>query len=258
LAGIPPEQFPSDRRDAVQRATAELLTALRARPDDYASQYNLGNYFMQCGDQDQALASFQTAIRLRPDFVPPHVNIAFVYNAKGQNDRAETSFRKALALDPNNPVVHLNLGMLLAEMHRPADAEQAFRRCLALDPNAAAAAYNLAVLLAPDRPYESLRLCARAWRLRPQEPRYAYTYAYFLHQRRETDEAVKVLQDLVRRQVPCADAYLLLAEIHCQRGQLHAAAEVYRSAWTNGNFTPDERNAFRALLAQLGPQTPAP
>ena len=258
LAGIPLEQLPSDRQEAVQRATAQLLEALRTRPDDYASQYNLGNFHLQRGDRDQALASFQTAIKLRPDFVPPHVNIAFVYNAKGENDRAEASFRRALALDPNNPVVHLDLGMLLAEMQRPADAERAFRRCLALDPNSAVAAYNLAVLLAADRPYESLRWCQRAWQLQPQEGKYGYTYAYFLHQRRETDEAVKVLQGLVRRKVPCADAYALLGEIHLQRGQWAEAAGVYRSAWANGGLTQNEREAFRTMLGQLersGPPT---
>ncbi len=141
--------------------------------------------------------------------------------------------------------------MLLGEMKRPAEAEQAFRKCLALDPNAAVAAYNLAVLLAPDRPYESLRCCQRAYQLQPQEGKYGYTYAYFLHQRRETDEAVQVLQDLVRRSVPYADAYALLAEIHRQRGQWAEAAAVYRSAWANGALTQEEREAFRALLGQL-------
>jgi tetratricopeptide (TPR) repeat protein len=251
LAGIPLEQIPRERQDAVQRATAQLLEALHARPDDYASQYNLGNFHLQRGEQDQALASFQTAIKLRPDFVPPHVNVAFVHNAKGENDKAEASFRRALVLDPNNPVVHLNLGMLLAEMQRPADAEQAFRRCLALDPNVATAAYNLAVLLAPDRPYESLRLCQRAWQLQPQEGKYGYTYAYFLHQRRETDEAVKVLQDLVRRKLPYADAYALLAEIHLQRGQVDEAAGVYRSAWGNPHLTQSEREGFRTMIRRL-------
>ena len=132
-------------------------------------------------------------------------------------------------------------------------------RVVVYDPNAAAAAYNLAVLLAPDRPYESLRLGQRAWQLQPQEGKYGYTYAYFLHQRRETDEAVKVLQDLVRRQVPYADAYLLLAQIHLDRGQPSEAAAVYRTGWTNGNLTQDERNAFRALLARLeASASPAP
>ncbi len=251
LAGVPAEQLPGDRQEAVRRATAELLEALHARPDDYTSQYNLGNYCMQCGDQDQALASFQNAIKLRPDFVPPYVNVAFVYNARGENDKAEASFRRAIALEPNNPVVHLNLGMLLGEMKRPAEAEQAFRRCLALDPNSAVAAYNLAVMLAPDRPYESLRWCRRAYQLQPQVGKYGYTYAYFLHQRRETDEAVKVLKDIVRRNVPYADAYALLGEIYLQRGQVDEAAGVYRSAWGNGNLTQNERESFRAMMRRL-------
>jgi tetratricopeptide (TPR) repeat protein len=251
LAGIPAEQLPSERRETVRRATAELLEALHARPDDYASQYNLGNYCMQRGDQDQALASFQNAIKLRPDFVPPYVNVAFVYNAQGENDKAEASFRKALALEPNSPVIYLNLGMLLGEMKRPAEAEQAFRKCLALDPNAAVAAYNLAVMLAPDRPYESLRLCQRAYQLHPEEGKYGYTYAYFLHRRRETEEAVKVLKEMVRRNVPYADAYVLLGEIHLQRGQVDEAAAVYRAAWGNGNLTQSEREGFRAMLRRL-------
>ncbi len=251
LAGVPTEQLPGDRREAVRRATAELLEGLHARPDDYASQYNLGNFHMQRGDQEQALASFQSAIKLRPDFVLPYVNVAFVYNAKGENDNAEASFRRAIALEPNNPVIHLNLGMLLGEMKRPAEAEQAFRKCLALDPNSAVAAYNLAVMLAPDRPYESLRWCQRAYQLQPQEGKYGYTYAYFLHQRRETDEAVKVLKDMVRRNVPYAEAYVLLGEIYLQRGQADEAAGVYQSAWGNGNLTQDERESFRAMVRRL-------
>jgi tetratricopeptide (TPR) repeat protein len=180
------------------------------------------------------------------------VNIAFVYNVKGENDKAEASFRKAIALEPNSPVIHLNLGMLLGEMNRPAQAEQAFRKCLALDPNSAVAAYNLAVMLAPDRPYESLRWCQKAYQLRPQEGKYGYTYAYFLHQRRETDEAVKVLKDMVRRGVPYADAYALLGQIYLQRGQLDEAVAVYRAAWGNGNLRQDEREGFRAMARRLG------
>ena len=251
LAAVPIEQLPGDRREAVGRATAELLEALNARPDDYASQYNLGNFCMQRGDQEQALASFQNAIKLRPDFVPPHVNVAFVYNAQGENDKAEASFRRAIALEPNNPVVHLNLGMLLGEMKRPAEAEQAFRKCLALDPNSAVAAYNLAVMLAPDRPYESLRWCQRAYQLQPEEGKYGYTYAFYLYQRRETEEAMKVLKDMVRRNVPYADAYALLGSIHLERGELDEAAGVYRSAWANGRLTQSERESFRGMMRRL-------
>jgi len=251
LAVIPIEQLPDERQEAVRHATAQLLEALHARPDDYASQYNLGNFHLQRGDQEQALASFQNAIKLRPDFVPPYVNVAFVYNAKGENDKAEASFRRAIALEPNNPVVHLNLGMLLGEMKRPAEAEQAFRESLQLDPNSAVAAYNLGVMLASDRPFESLRWCQRAYNLHPEEGKYGYTYAFYLQQRRETAKAVKILQEMVRRNVPYAEAYALLGEIHLQRGEVDQAAAVYRSAWSNGSLTQSERDGFRAMIRRL-------
>lgn len=251
LAAVPAEQLPEEYEAAVGRATTELLEALHARPDDYASQYNLGNFYMQRGDGGKALASYENAIKLRPDFVPPYVNIAFVYNAKGENDKAEASFRRAIALDPNNPAVHLNLGMLLGEMKRPKEAEQAFRRTLELDPNSVAAAYNLGVMLASDRPFESLQWCQKAYRSRPEEGKYGYTYAFYLHQRRRTDEAVRVLREMVRRNVPYGDAYALLGAIHLERGELDEAAGVYRSASGNGNLTQPERESFRAMMRRL-------
>jgi Tfp pilus assembly protein PilF len=256
LAAIPAQtqglvSLPGEYQAAAKRAATELLDGLRARPDDYASQYNLGNFYLQRGDQEKALASYQNAIKLRPDFVPPHVNIAFVYNARGENDKAEASFRRAIALDPNNPAVHLNLGMLLGEMKRPKEAEQAFRRALEIDPNSAAAAYNLAVCVAPDRPYESLRWCKKAYQLHPEEGKYGYTYAFYLRQWRETDEAVKILKEMVRRNVPYSDAYMLLATIYLERGQVDEAAGVYRSASGNGGLTPDERESFRTMQRRL-------
>ncbi len=251
LAAIPAEQFPTESRPTVARATAELLEALSARPDDYASHYNLGNFYMQRGDQDKALSYYLTAIRLRPDFVPPHVNLAFVYNAKGQNDEAEASLRRAIALDPNNPAVQLNLGMLLGEMNRPKDAEQAFRRTLQIDPNSAAAAYNLAVCLAAGRPAESIKWCRKAYELQPEEGKYGYTYAFYLYQRLQRDEAVRVLEQMVRRDVPYSDAYVLLATIHLERSELEKAAGVYRSAIGNQRLAPSDREGFQIMLRRL-------
>lgn len=244
-------QIPGEYQTSVNRATTELLEGLGARPDDYASHYNLGNFYMGRGDQERALASYQTAIKLRPDFVPPHVNLAFVYNAKGQNDKAEASLRNAIALDPNNPVFHLNLGMLLGEMNRPRDAAQAFRRTLEIDPNSVVAAYNLGVILAADQPTESLRWCRKAYELHPEEGKYGYTYAFYLYQRRETKEAVRVLQEMVRRNVPSGHGYVLLGAIYLEQGRPQEAAAVYRSASENPRLTQTERESFRAVLRSL-------
>jgi Tfp pilus assembly protein PilF len=186
--------------------------------------------------------------------MPPYVNMAFVYNATGRNDKAEASFRKALALEPNSPVVHLNLGMLLAELNRPGEAEHALRAALEADPNLAAAAYNLGVLLAEDRAEESLEWCRQAFRLRPNDAKYGYTYAYYLHQRGQTHRAVAVLEGMVNRDVPSADAYALLASIYLQRADREKAIRVYRAAQANERLDPRARSTFEAMMLRLQQQ----
>ena len=251
LSAISIDQLPTEYQASVKLATTELLKALQAHPDDYASHYNLGNFHIQRGDHEKALTSYQTAIKLRPDFVPPYVNVAFVYNSIGRNDKAEESFLKAIALEPNNAALHLNLGMLLGEMNRPKDAENSFRAALRADPNSAAAAYNLGVLLAPDQPSESLKWCRKAYILRPDEGRYGYTYAFFLFQEKSAEQAITVLSDIINRNIPYGDAYALLATIHLSRGRKDKAAEVYSSAYRNTKLTPQEREYFNAAALRL-------
>jgi tetratricopeptide (TPR) repeat protein len=251
LSAINIEQLPGEYQTSVKLATTELLKAYQAHPDDYASHYNLGNFHMQRGDHEKALTSYQTAIKLRPDFVPPYVNIAFVHNSMGHNDKAEASFLKAIALDPNNAVLHLNLGMLLGEMNRSKDAEKAFRSSLMADPNSAAAAYNLGVLLASDRPSESLQWCRKAYLLRPDDGRYGYTYAFYLFQESEVEQAITVLTDITDRNIPYADAYTLLATIYLQKKEFQKAIDVYISGYQNMILTQQERENFRAAVIRL-------
>lgn len=248
MAAVPLERLQDNYRSQVRRATDELMASLHALPDDYTSHYNLGNLHMERREYEKSLGSYQTAIRLRPDFMPPHVNMAFVHNAMGSNDRAEASFRKALTLDPNSPVVHLNLGMLLSELKRPKEAEQAFRAALKADPNSAPAAYNLGILIAEEQEEESLKWCRKAFRLRPNEGKYGYTYAFFLHQRGQTSRAIAVIEGMVGRQVPYAEAYALLGSIYLQQGESKRAAEIYRAAKRNERLDPRTRQAFEAMI----------
>jgi tetratricopeptide (TPR) repeat protein len=234
----------------LQRATAELIGAMAARPDDYASQYNLANIYMQQRKIDRALASYKTSIKLRPDFFLPYVNIAFAYNAKGQNEMAEQSFRKALTLDPDNIVAQTNLAILLGEMGRTHDAETAFRKVLTIDPNSATAAFNLAVLLTSTNPDESLSLSKKALVLRPDEPRYAYTYAFYLHQAGKINNAIKILHGIVDRHIPYSDAYIMLGRIYEDQGKSKEAVKVYRNAAANKKLPEYQRRNFSAKISQ--------
>jgi len=253
LAPIPEDRLPEEQRAPVRAAMAELMNSMNSRPDDMASHYNLGNFHMARGQIPEAVTAFETASRLQPDALPPYVNVALAHNALGRNDKAEASLRRALSLDPTNAAVHLNLAMLLAEMNKLGEAEQSFRAALKADPKSAQAAYNLGVLLARDHPAEALGWCQKAAALRPEEPKYGYTLAFFQRQAGKTDEAIQTLEKLIEQGLPYAEAYALLAQIYEEQNKVTDAAKVCRRAAANDKLTEPERSRFQARLRALAP-----
>ncbi len=209
LAAVPEESLPEDQRARLRGAVAELMESMRSRPDDMASHYNLGNLYLSRSQMGEAVKEFETACRLVPDALPPRVNVALAYNALGQNDKAEASLRQALRLDATNSAANLNLGMLLAEMGKMSEAEQAFRAAFKADPSSAQAAYNLGVLLSKEHPEEALIWCRRAAELRPENPQYGYTYAFYLYRAGQLDEALKAIRPVRQRHPEHEDSLLL-------------------------------------------------
>jgi tetratricopeptide (TPR) repeat protein len=250
LASYPIQQVGEDDRQHVEKAFSELEASLLSRPDDWASHYNLGGYFVDRGRLPEALKHFETASKLRADVVPPLVNASLVYARLGRNAEAEAALRKAVKLEPANGAANFNLGLLLAEQNNATEAEQCLRAAIKADPNLAAAAYNLGILLARDRIDEAVRWCRRAAELRPDEPRYAYTLAFYLRQRGDSDQARQVLERSLDR-APAADACFLLGEILERRGDVAKARAVYQRALALQDLPPQERRQLEAKLRSL-------
>jgi len=253
LAPVARETLNEADRKALTTASDELLASYRARPDDTASQHNLGNYLMERREYDRAIEAFEISRKLDPNSVAPLVNVALAYNAQGQNAQAEASLRRARQLDPTNGVVNLNLGMLLAEMNKLAEAESAFRTAFKSESQSAQAAYNLGVLLSKTNPHETLRWCQRAADLRPQEARYAYTLAFYQNQQGLTREAVKTLEKLIQQAPPHVESYGLLGQLYEAGNRVADAVSVYRRAADNVKLPEPQRAVFRARAQALAP-----
>jgi Flp pilus assembly protein TadD len=131
----------------------------------------------------------------------------------GDNNKADKLLKKALKINPDNAAANFNTGLLKAEQNDPKGAEQHLKKALKADPQMAQAAYNLCVITAKDRINEAVTYCKKAAELRPQEPRYAYTLAFYLNQKGDRDEAVKTLKALTEKYPWYKDAEILLLEI---------------------------------------------
>jgi tetratricopeptide (TPR) repeat protein len=168
---------------------------------------------MNLREYKKAAASFETAIKLRPDAVVPYVNASMAYVNLGDKKKAEASLRRGLKVEPENAAANFNLGLLMAELGRMEDAEHALMTAFMTDPQMAPAAYNICIILAKDRIDEAIGFCKKASEIRPDEPKYAYTLAFYLYLKGEKDEAARTLKAIIEKHPGYKDAEMLLGEI---------------------------------------------
>jgi tetratricopeptide (TPR) repeat protein len=244
LAGLPASAVPDGLRADLEAATRELATSIIARPDDFASQYDLGRLYARRGDTSRAIAAYETAIRLRPDMVAPLVNVSLAYNAVGRNRDAEIALRRALAIEPGSAAAHLNLGMLFGELGRLPEAEAALRAACKEDPSSAAAAYNLAVIVSRDRLDEAVTWSRRASELDPASPKYAYTWAFYLARRGDKQAALTVLRRAVDGKAAGGESYALLGRLLAETGRKAEAEALFRRAAADTRMGAADRARF--------------
>jgi Tfp pilus assembly protein PilF len=244
-------QLSAKEKKDMEKAKGELLSFLLSRPDQWSSHYNMGNYHLESGDLSAALTSYEKALRLEPHSVPVMVNMSMVHARNGQNIKAEESLRKALEIEPENSTVNYNLGLLLAELGNTDEAEKTLRTSFRSDPKLAPAAYNLCVLLEKDRKEEAIGFCKKAYDLRPDEAKYAYTLAFYQHQKGDTTNAIKVLKQAIAQNPSHTDASLLLADIYKGLGKKEFAKNVYQNALSKENISMQDRYRIEMELEKL-------
>ncbi|HEX9189911.1 MAG TPA: tetratricopeptide repeat protein, partial [Vicinamibacteria bacterium] len=246
LSAVDPAQVPGADRASLLAARSEHERSLLARPDDFASQYNLGNLHLERGEPAAAADRYRKALALRPDHVASLVNLSMATARLGRLDEAEASLREAIRVQPREAAARFNLGLLLAERGRSGDARAELRRAVDLDPRNAAAAHNLAVLVAEESPKEAASLAGRAADADPRDPRYAFTQAFYLEKAGDAKGAEAVLRSLVARHPGYRDGWAFLGALLEARGERDAAADVYREAAATAALPEAERRAFEA------------
>lgn len=228
LAGYRGIRLGDSEKKKVEAADKEYLGSLLSRPDQWESHYNLGNYYLDRGEFKQAVASYETALKLEPRGVLAMVNQAMAYARMGENQKADHVLRRALDIAPDSAAANFNIGLLKAEMNDLVAAEKHLRAALKADPQMAQAAYNLCVILSKDRLDEAVEFCRKAAAIRPDEPRYDYTLAFFQQQRGNLPEAALELESLIAKYPAYGDAYALLGGIYEKQGKKAEAEGLYK------------------------------
>jgi len=230
LSQFPRKTFKSAYWEQLRKANQEYLAFIMARPDLWTSHYNMGNYHLNRGEPEQAVEFYESALTREPGAVMAMVNASIAYSKMGRNDKAEQELQKALNASPDNPAALFNMGLLKAEQKKLREAEDYLLKAVSQDPQMAQAAYNLCIITAGDRISEAVAWCAKAAVLRPDEPKYAFSLAFYQEQKGDSAAAIKTLENLIEQYPTHAEAYLLLGKIHEKHNRAAEAETIYRKA----------------------------
>jgi tetratricopeptide (TPR) repeat protein len=108
--------------------------------------YNLAVSLEHGGKADRAEANYVSAINAKPDFVQAHVNLGGLLARRGDFEAAIVEERTALSLRENDAIAHTDLANALFELGRLDEAELHYRRAVRIEPDLAEAKSGLSAL----------------------------------------------------------------------------------------------------------------
>jgi len=251
LAGFGDDRFSGTEKQVVENATNEYIQSMVARPDDWSSHYNLGIYHQNQGNANKALEAYETASRIYPESLMPFINSSVLYSYIGNPTKAEENLKKALEYDPNNEAASLNLGLLLAEQGKLQEAEKALLTALSANPEQAVAAYNLSVIVSQRSIDEAVQYSKIAAEARPEEPKYAYTLAYYQLENNQKSEAEKTLKKLIADHPLYLNAVSFLADIYMRDGRTKEVQTLYEQTLKTDGISAQERSSIQQALNEI-------
>jgi tetratricopeptide (TPR) repeat protein len=139
---------------ALCASSQKKLEQERMRDPKY--QYNVGLFYLNEGNINEAIKYFEKSLSLNPRYFLAWNARGLAYSMKGGLQEAVKSFQKCLESDPTFTEAHNNLGSIYQEMGFLDKAEEEYKKAL-LDPNYQSREllyYNLARLYFGKEKYE--------------------------------------------------------------------------------------------------------
>lgn len=246
--------FQPEEQAIVDSVMNEYTKSLVARTDDWSAHYNLGNFYQNTRQIDNAIASFNNASKLAPEIIQPLVNSSYLLSVTGQTNEAKLKLEQALKAEPLNEAANYNYGLLMAELKQMDRAEKALRNVLKNNKTNASAAYNLAIIVSAYNLTEACELSRIAYESEPEQAKYGYSYAYFLAQTGMNTEAIKVLGNEIKAHPEYASSLFLLINIYQTEGNIKQAINVCEHAIESNLYTDQINSELKSKLIQLKAQ----
>jgi tetratricopeptide (TPR) repeat protein len=200
----------------------------------------------------RAIAEYVAAQELNADRPEAHLNLALLFVRQKQYELAKSELDNALSLDPAFAPAAVNLADLDRELGREDEGERILIDAIRRSPGDASLEHALGLLLVRERREpEALAHLAAAARLDPANARFAYVYAVALNGAGQTDKAIEVLEDDVRRHPYDRDSLGALGQLYSNTGNRRRALAFANRLAQADPDNPQARQLLRKLISEM-------
>ncbi len=171
-------------------AGRDLLTYLQHNADEPSGQLQLGVFWLDRHEVNEAMACFERAVAWDSNSAPLHDALAVGLSMQGNTGRAVEELEAACRLVPKDAELVFKLGLALNEDGKPDRARAALEKAVKLDPTFARAWYNLGLSYnAAGKSDSALESLSRAESLDATSPQIPFSRATILARIGRTDQA---------------------------------------------------------------------
>jgi len=219
-----------------QVAVTLLRAALRANPNNARFEEWLGLHLLKLHHKAEGIRFLQKAVHQDHTLFLAQIKLGAHYLKKRQWKKALGAFWNFLKSRPKSasapdPVVHRLLGVAYMHLGRYPEAQTRLLRSLALRPKYARAELDLAEVYV-DRGFcaPALGIFRKYRRLKNRRPRLIYLAAVCYFKTKSKTQALKSVNEYLRRQPNNLRGRLLLGEIHLYYKEYNQALAAFKRA----------------------------
>jgi tetratricopeptide (TPR) repeat protein len=203
---------------------------LAKNPACWMAYNNLGIYYLQQGNQDQAEGCFQKAVFVDPGKADHRSNLGLLHLSQGLLPEALADFKIAVRLEAEDSRTHYNLGQAYLQMDSLPQAEAELKKAILLNIDYAKAHCNLGIVYFKQKKYSRAELelkIARA--LNPGLYQAGYCLALTCWNRGKTAEAEAEFLRTLQVQPDFPVAEYDLGRLYLELGRRREAEARFRS-----------------------------
>ncbi len=236
----------------IETAMREFEIALKIKPKDADTLYNVANGLALQGRTDEAIERYNRVLALVPGDARTYCALALIEADRGEFERAEGLYRKGLEFHPENGDLHGGLGSLLLRMGRVDEAVAEMETAVELKADSAIYANLGLAVLAKGQAEKAVEYYKKAVRINPNNAEAYYNLGNAYLSQGRLAMAAGEYSKAIRAKPNYAKAYGNLAVALAQMGWLDKAIENFRRVAELEPNSPDAYFNLAGALADKG------